>query len=37
MTYECRLCGLEVDEIPEWKKSECPEDEYQHRFEERLR
>ena len=31
MTYKCEGCGLEVEEIPKFKKKECPED-IQHFF-----
>jgi len=30
--FKCELCGLEVEQIPRWRKSECPVDEYQHHF-----
>ena len=29
--YKCECCGLEVDEIPKFKKNECPND-IQHYF-----
>ena len=24
MKYRCQCCGLVVEEIPEWRKDECP-------------
>jgi len=29
--YKCSACGLEVEEIPRFKKNECPQD-IQHYF-----
>lgn len=31
MTFKCSECGLTVDEIPEFKEKECPND-IQHYF-----
>lgn len=30
--YKCSECGLEVEEIPRWKRGECPKNKYQHYF-----
>ncbi|MFA5061368.1 MAG: hypothetical protein WC494_03575 [Candidatus Pacearchaeota archaeon] len=29
--YKCQACGLEVEEIPQYRRNECPKD-VQHYF-----
>lgn len=32
--FKCLYCGLEVKEIPKWKKGECLKERLQHEFDE---